>query len=210
MDIQYKGANCVVLSTKKATLVVDDNLEKVGLKTASNKADVQLFTGESSKGTINKEAFVIDGPGEYEVKGVSVTGIPARAHTDEEGKQTATIYTITANGIRVCFTDHIFPELSDAQLEKMGVIDLLVIPVGGNGFTLDSVGAAKIAKKIEPKTILPTHYADKAVKYEVPQNGLEDFLKEIGSEGEAVDGDKLKLKAGIFPENLAVYKLNRS
>ena len=57
------------------------------------------------------------------------------------------------------------------------MVDVLFVPVGGNGYTLDAIGALKIIKKIEPKIIIPTHYADKAIKYEVPQADLDEVMK---------------------------------
>ena len=153
------------------------------------------------------EAFVIDGPGEYEISQVSVIGIPAQAHMDELGKHTATIYKVIAGGTSLVVIGHIAAELSDEQLEQIGVVDLVAIPVGGGGYTLDSVGAAKLIKKIEPKAVIPTHYKLTGINYEVPQGELKDFLHEVGAE--ATKEDKLKLKNGLINENLVVYQLEK-
>ena len=77
---------------------------------------------------------------------------------------------------------HIYPDLSEDQLEAIGPVDVLIVPVGGNGYTLDGAGALRVIKKIEPKVVIPTHYADKGIKYEVPQRSLEEALKEMGME----------------------------
>jgi L-ascorbate metabolism protein UlaG (beta-lactamase superfamily) len=69
----------------------------------------------------------------------------------------------------------------------------LIIPVGGNGYTLDAVGAAQLIKKIEPKVVIPTHFSDKKINYEVPQAEIELFLKEMAvSEPEKVSVLKIK------------------
>ncbi len=206
MELTFKGGNCVVLSSKQATIVFDDNLKALGLS-GVKKADVQLLTNHNLKGELIPDAFLIDGPGEYEVKEASVKGIPARAHLDTEGELNATIYTVIIGGTKVAVLGHIHPDLSDDDLEAIGMVDILVVPVGGNGYTLDSVGAAKMIKAIDPKIVIPTHYADKGVKYEVPQAEVADFLKEIGSEGEKLD--KLKLKGDILLDKLTVYLLDR-
>ena len=65
---------------------------------------------------------------------------------------------------------------------------MLVVPVGGNGYTVDPVGALKLIKDIEPKLVIPTHYADKALKYPVPQQDLAGALKEPGMEPEGNRG----------------------
>lgn len=208
MEFTFKGANCVAIATKKAKVVIDDNLDKVGLKPIAPKSDIALYSQTILKPAGKSEAFVIDGPGEYEVSEVSVIGIPARSHMDEEGKKSATIYRLSAASTMVASLGHIYPDLDDEQLERIGMIDVLIIPVGGNGYTLDAQGAAKLVKKIEPKIVIPTHYADGAVKYEVPQNSLEEFTKELGVTPEKTD--KFKIKGGIVPDNMVVYELTRS
>jgi len=104
---------------------------------------------------------------------------------------------------------HIDANLSEETLERIGTIDVLVVPVGGNGYTLDAVGALKVIKNIEPRIVIPTHYADKSLKFEVPAATLEEVLKGMSMEAsETVD--KLKLKSADIPENtkLIVLKSN--
>lgn len=209
MELQFKGANCITLQTKKARVVIDDNLADVGLKTASDKADIAVFTSrELFKKRTAGDAFVIEGPGEYEISEISVKGIAAKAHMDEDDAKTATIYRIAVGQSMICVLGHADPNLTDAQLEQIGMIDILVVPVGNSGYTMDAVSAEKVIKKIDPKIVIPTHYEDKGVKYEVPQASLEEFTKHMGVTPEKVD--KLKFKNDIFPENLVVYHLERS
>ena len=206
MEITYHGANCLTLTTKKATVVIDDNLAALGAKSI-NKATIRLYTNRNLKPeAAADEAFVIDGPGEYEISKVSVIGVPSQSHMDEPGKHTATIYKVITEGVSMVVMGHVMPDLTDEQLEQIGVVDLLIIPVGGNGYTLDKVGAAKILKKIEPKAVIPTHYAKKGINYEVPQSELSEFMQEIGAE--PTKESSLKLKGGFVPtENLVVYEL---
>ncbi|HUP26731.1 MAG TPA: MBL fold metallo-hydrolase, partial [Candidatus Limnocylindrales bacterium] len=152
--------------------------------------------------------IIINQPGEYEVSGMSVQGIAARAHMDEAGQQTATIFKIMNDDVRVAILGHVYPELNDNQLEALGTIDVLIVPVGGNGYTLDGIGALALIKKIEPKIVIPTHYEDKSVNYEVPQQPLEEALKGLAMEpGEPLP--KLKLKSGEFPETTQLVILER-
>lgn len=207
MDLQYYGGNCVRITTKDASLVIDDNLESLGLKSITKPDEIALFTKHDSQQT-TAARLLINQPGEYEVSKVSIQGVAARAHMDEEVRQTATMFKIVVNDLRIAVVGHIYPDLSDAQLEALGMIDVLVIPVGNSGFTLDALGALKVIKKIEPKIIIPVHYADSKVKYEVPQTSLVDALKEMSMEaGEAIP--KLKLKAGDLPENAQLVVLER-
>lgn len=194
MELQFYGANCIRVATKKAAIVIDDNLADLGLKSITKNGDVSLFTGPHGQPAAEVK-ILIDQPGEYEVSDVSIQGIAARAHIDETDKHTATMYRIVADDVRIAVIGHVYPELSDAQLEALGTIDVLFIPVGGNGFTLDATGALHLIKEIEPKIVIPTHYDDKAIKYSVPQQTLEEILKNLAMEPrETVP--KLKVKAG--------------
>lgn len=200
MELQFFGANCVRISTKKANVVVDDNLSSLGLKTACKPGDIALFTHESTADAqkLKDPKLVIQIPGEYEVSAVSVRAISVRSHMDEEGQQSAVMYKIINNGINVAVVGHIHPDLTEEQLESLGMVDVLFVPVGGNGYTLDAIGALKIIKKIEPKIIIPTHYADKAIKYEVPQADLDEVMKNVTFEIKE-KLPKLKLKNTDLP-----------
>ena len=189
-------------------MVIDDNLGVLGLKRISKAGDVLAYSTKHEPVTIEAK-LVIDMPGEYEVSDVSVRGIPARSHMDEEGKKTATIFKFMVEDIDVVSLGHIYPELTDDQLEAIGTVDVLLIPVGGNGYTLDPIGALKLIKKIEPKLVIPTHYADSAISYPVPQQELENALKELAMEPR-VSVDKLKLKSTDFISDLTqLVVLNR-
>jgi L-ascorbate metabolism protein UlaG (beta-lactamase superfamily) len=201
MELQFYGANCVKISTKKATVVVDDNLKQLGQKSISKPGDINIFTffNEQNEQGLKDPKIVIQTAGEYEISGVSIKGVSARSHMDEEDKKTAVIYKIIAGDLNVVVAGHIHPDLSEQQLETLGVVDVLFVPVGGNGYTLDAIGALKIIKKFEPKIIIPTHYDDKSLKFEVPQTKLEDVMKEITFEiKERVP--KIKLKSSDLPE----------
>ena len=180
MELTYYGANCLRISTKKAQVVVDDNLDKLGLKSITKPDDISLhtFSGIPAK----QSRFAADIPGEYEISGVVIHGVSTRGHMDEEGQQNAVIYTVAADDLKVAVLGHIYPQLSEDQLEQIGHVDIAIVPVGNSGYTLDGVGALKLIKQIEPKVIIPTHYADKAIKYEVPQVELQEALKNLAME----------------------------
>lgn len=208
MDIQFNGANCVVISGKQARLVVDDNLAALGAKAVSKDGDVALFTTHYDNYPKGAK-IIVDQPGEYEVSGVSIYGIAARAHVDEEGQRTATMYKLMLDDTNVLITGHIYPELSDSQLEAIGMVDVMVVPVGGNGYTLDGVGALKLIKKIEPKVVIPTHFDDNSLSYPVPQQTLEQALKSLAMEPKETL-PKLKLKGGELGDGTQLVVLEKS
>ncbi len=209
MDVQFYGANCVVFTNKELRIVVDDNLAQLGAKSVARDDDIVLFTGAHEDMSV-RPRMLIDMPGEYETGNISVVGIPARSHLSEDkNDQSATIYKITAGDFTYVVLGHVYPELSDDQLEAIGMIDVLFTPVGGHGFTLDAVGALKLTRTIDPKLVIPTHYADKGLNYEVPQAELDQVVSEFGMEPkERIE--KLRLKPAELSETTQLLILERS
>lgn len=207
MEIEYKGANCVVITTKKATLTIDPKLSLVGLKDITPKDAIVLAT--QAEFGIKNEAVAIDQPGEYEVSNITVVGVPAKRVIDHEDVQHATMYRIATGEVNIAVIGHVVTPLTEEQLEALGVIDVVIVPVGGNGYTLDAHQAVAAVRQLDPKVVIPTHFDDKAVKYEVPQMELEPFLKELGAEPHETM-PKWKVKNGIIPDSLQVIELTRT
>ena len=208
-EIEYKGANSVVISTKKSTLVVDPKLSLVGLKDISTKDAVELAT--EARFALNSEnaRLNIEGPGEYGVGEFDIKGIAAQRHLDSESEPFAsTIYRVEVNDVRIAIIGNIYEKLSETQLEEIGLIDILIVPVGGNGYTLDATGAANLTRSIDPKIVIPVHFAESDIKYEVPQDTLETFTKELGGTVEELPKYKLKL-ATLLPPVLTIVHLTR-
>ncbi len=194
MEIEFYGANCIKLKTKEVTIVVDDNLSKLGGKTATAKDNVLVYTNTMlhDEKAAEKARLVIDTAGEYEVGDVTVTGLQTRGHMDEEGTETATVYQFTYGNQTVTILGHIHPNTSDEVQELVGGTDAMFIPVGGNGYTLDATGAAGVIKKTEPDVVVPTAYETKGITNEVPFAPLEEFLKVSSMTAEDPE-DSLKL-----------------
>jgi L-ascorbate metabolism protein UlaG (beta-lactamase superfamily) len=120
------------------------------------------------------------------------------------------MYRIEIGEVRIALIGNIAPKLGEDQLEELGVVDILLLPVGGNGYTLDATSATTIVRSIDPRVVIPLHYADSGVKYEVPQDALEVFTKELAAPVEDA-GAKYKVKAASsIPQILTVLKIDRS
>lgn len=208
MDVQFYGANCIVVSGKQARLVVDDNLAELGAKAVSKEGDIALFTAQHPE-LASGAKLMIDQPGEYEVSGISIYGIAARGHMDTDEKKSATMYRLVIDDTIVLITGHIYPELSDAQLEAIGMVDVMFVPVGGHGYTLDGLGALKLIKKIEPKVIIPTHYEDTTLNFPVPQQSLEEALKGLAMEPKETTS-KFRLKGSELGDTAQLIVIEKS
>ncbi len=207
MELEYFGGNCLKISTKKAILVVDDNLEKLGLKSITKEGLTILYTAEHEPPKTNPK-LIIDIPGEYEISNVSIQGIATRSYTDESKQKSAVIFKITAEDIRLLITGHIYPELTDEQVEAIGPVDVMVVPVGDMDFTLSGQEALKIVKKIEPKIIIPTYYADKQLKYPSSIQTLDEALKDLAMEVRETL-PKLKIKPTDLTDTAQLIVLER-
>ena len=190
-------------------IVIDPFSQEIGLKLPKLEADILLITHchpdhdnlkavSGSPSTNSGQApFLISGPGEYEIKEVFIQGIPA-FHDNSQGRERGpvTIYALELEGLHLCHLgDFGQKELSSEQLEKIGQVDILMIPVGGV-YTIDGKEAIKIMSQLEPKIIIPMHYSLPKLKTELPKeakvkkrtefsspvklDGLDKFLKAVG------------------------------
>src|SRR3989344_3237556 len=181
MEITYLGHSCFKLKGKTASAVTDPYLTKCD-------ADVVTVShGHDDHNQISKEGgtpFVIDGSGEYEVKGVSVIGV-ASWHDDQAGAKRGPniIYVIEIDGLRVCHLGDLGHKLSDAQLEEIGSVDIVLVPVGGE-YTLDAKQASDVVKQLDPWITIPMHYQQPGLDSARfgKLTGVEMFLKEMGKE----------------------------
>lgn len=208
MDIQFYGANCLTFTTKQGRIVIDDNLAELGGKSPAKAGDIAIFTSAHGNPT-QAPKIIIDQPGEYDVSGVSIYGIAARSHMDEASQRSATMYKFIFDDMRILVTGHIYPDLTDKQLEQIGMIDVMIVPIGGNGYTLDGVGAAKVVKKVEPKLVIPTHYENTKLNFPMPQQPLDAGLKALAMEPKETT-TKLRLKPADLGDVMQLIVLEQA
>ncbi|NTU70138.1 MBL fold metallo-hydrolase, partial [bacterium] len=163
MDITWLGQSCFKIQGKETTLVIDPYDSKLGIKLPKKlEADILLISHDhydhNNKEAVSGDPYIINTPGEYEVKGVQITGIEM-FHDKNQGKDRGktTAYVIELDGIKLCHLGDIGQDLSDEEIEKLGDIDVLMIPTGGV-YTINAEEAAKIIGEIEPKISIPMHY----------------------------------------------------
>jgi len=130
------------------------------------------------KGIEEKNPFIINSPGEYEVKNVFVYGISCW-HDASEGKDRGinTIFRIEAEGISIAHLGDLGHSLSNGQLEQLKSVDILMIPVGGT-YTINAKQASEVISQVEPRIVIPMHYKIKGLKINL--DPIDKFCKEIG------------------------------
>jgi len=210
-EVEYKGANAVIVTTKKLRVVFDPNLEIVGGKNVSVSNDVEVVTEDRFTVADSVPRLLFSGPGEYEVGDISLLGIPARRYIDAaDDVKKSTIYKITVGEAKGVIVGNIENKLTDNQLENIGVVDFAILPVGGNGYTLDAIGNIPNFIQLDPKVVIPVHYNDATLRYEVPQDSVDEFVKNLGAPVVEA-GSKWKLKKITdLPDNLTVIQISKS
>lgn len=181
MIITYLGGEFVKVQFGDTTLAFNPISKDSKLATSKFGADIVLSTinhadmnGSDQVSFGDKKAFAVNGPGEYEIKGVFIKGLASESNYDGE-KRINTIYTVSLEGMNICFLGAIDqPELPKEAEEAIDGVDILFVPIGGNG-VLDAAKAYKLAVSLEPKIIIPMHYGDIGSK-----EALKTFLKEAG------------------------------
>lgn len=215
MVINWYGLSSFNISTGKFTLVTDPFSKSVGLTPVRVQTNVAVISNiedenynnksslggpaSASRSEAGEDTFVIDGPGEFDVQGLFVRGIPAFGNTKDaknENYDPTTLYSILMEDIRLGFLGSLKQkELTDKQLEDLGNVDILFVPVGGNT-VCDAEEAVNIVSQVEPSIVVPMHYHQKGLKTKL--DPVDKFLKEIGSDSKPED--KLTVKKSDFSD----------
>jgi L-ascorbate metabolism protein UlaG (beta-lactamase superfamily) len=194
MEITHIGHSSFRIKTKTAVIITDPFDPKiVGLKFPPTSADIVTIShshDDHNKKELVKDAKrVVDGPGEYEIQSVSIIGIPS-FHDDEKGNLRGknTIYVFEAERIRLCHLGDLGHKLKEDQINQIGAIDILMIPVGGE-FTIGPAEAVETIHALSPKVIIPMHYK---------QSGMSETFSKIAPVEDFVTA--LELKPNNLPK----------
>lgn len=206
MIITYHGGQHFKITHGQLTVALDPVSKESKVKQTRYGADVALvstwhedFNGADQVAHGSAQPFVVKGPGEYEVGGMFIKAFEAPSAYD--GVERTTIFTFKIDDIAVCFLGALSSEeLSVEAKQAFDDVDILFVPIGGNG-VFDAASAYKFAVKREPKIIVPMHYGDIGEK-----DALKKFLKEAGVEGKK-PVEKIVLKKKDLPQNTEVIVL---
>ena len=162
MEITWLGHSSFKLKGKQATLITDPCSPETGYSLGKQTADVVTVShqhpGHSYIEGINGNPHIVKGPGEYEINNLLIIGI-STYHDKEKGKVKGknTIYLIEMDEVSICHLGDLGHTLTDNQVEELGNIDVLLLPVGGVS-TIGATTAAEVMRQLEPRIVIPMHY----------------------------------------------------
>ena len=207
MDISWYGLSCFRITERgQITVVTDPFAESIGLPEPKLKADVVTVShdvpGHNNVDAVKGPPYILTGPGEYEIGGVFIIGI-ALHNAKEEAPRRNVGYMIEYDNLTVLHLgdlDHV-PEQS--VIEEIGVVDVLLVPVGG-GAGLKASEAAEVVALIEPHYVVPMHYAQEGLMLDL--DPVDRFLKAMGVT-KAQEAEILRVNAATLPEQPQVVML---
>lgn len=208
MDITWYGMSCFrIIERGETSIVTDPYADTIGLPPLRLKADVVTVShdqpGHNALDSVKGYGYSLLGPGEYEVGGVFIYGIPLH-HVDEKRSQPNVAYKIEfSNNLTVLHLGDLSHVPDQSTIEDIGEVNVVLVPVGG-GNGLKAGMAAEVIALIEPQFIVPMHYALPGLSFEL--DPVEKFLKTMGV-SKVHEAELLRVGTNDLPEQPQVVIL---
>lgn len=199
MEITWYGLSCFRITERKhATVITDPYSKTIGLPELKLKGDVITIShkakGHSNIGAVRgSKRHIVDGPGEYEIGGVFVTGI---ATFDDENQFRNVVYVFDYNGITVAHLGDMQQVPTQKQIEALEQVNVLLVPVGA-GSSLNAAQAAELVSMLEPNVVIPMHYQIPGLRLDLET--VDRFLQEMGVT-DVKEENSLKMTTSRLPE----------
>lgn len=217
-EIVWLGHQCFRIRGKEATILTDPFDKSLGYEiprtlkadvvTVSNREDEHLNNAAAVKS--EPAPYVIERPGEYEIKGAFFNAISSYRDKQQGKKRGKNIITvINVDDLNICHLGDLGHELTEAQQEAIGDVDILLVPVGSSD-GLDAEAVTTIISQLEPRIVIPMRYRSSDERPDPATLKLEDierFAKEMGLK-DPLPQEKLNIKKADLPENTQVVILD--
>ena len=184
MDIAWLGHSCFRLRSDDAVVLTDPFPAALGLKPGNQPATVVTISNHHPNHCnwreVPGEPRVFEAPGEYECSGVAVRGVmtPLTPGTPREQRNVA--YTIEIDGVHICHLGDIAEPLTPRLVDELSPADVLLVPAGA-GCTLDLDKAAQTVQDLDPRIVVPMHYATDGVSAQ-GLSPVDAFLRLLGGQ----------------------------
>ncbi len=212
MEITWLGHSCFRLRSRESFVVTDPCAKSTGYTIGRPTASVVTVShdhpGHNNVKAVAGSPRVIQGPGEFEISGVLITGIRTY-HDDEQGQRLGknVAYVLELDDVRVCHLGDLGHVPTPEQVEMLSGVDILLTPVGG-GSTISASAAAETVSLLAPKLVIPMHYQTPAEKQKELEP-LDRFLKEMGATSALEERQpKLSVTKSTLPQETKVQVLD--
>jgi L-ascorbate metabolism protein UlaG (beta-lactamase superfamily) len=210
MHVTWYGHSCFRLRSRNGTVVTDPYGDELGYNLPRLRADIVTVSHDhpdhANVKAIKGTPRIIDGPGEYEIRGIFVIGIPT--YYEDKPRQVGvrnTIYLFDLDGVTTCHLGDLRRVPTQSQIEELGEVDVLLIPVGG-GSTLGAAKAAEAISLLEPKIVIPMHYRTEMVKG-LKLQPVSQFLKEMGVK-DVTPQDRVNITKSALPTETQIIVMD--
>ena len=216
MKVKYYGHAAFLITSDQGTRIITDPYKPGAFGAMSygkipDEADVVVVSHDhddhNSSGELPGNPEVVRTPGKRSIHGIEFNGIPT-FHDSSSGKERGgnIVFSFTVDGITICHLGDLGHALSQNEVETIGAVDLLIIPVGGF-YTIDSKVASEVARQLNPSIIIPMHF--KTGKCEFPITPVEEF-----TEGKAkvnvMNSSEISLHKGDLPKEMEIIVLQHA
>ena len=201
MHITWHGQSCFKIQGKEATIITDPYNKEIGLKVPRFRGDIVTVSHDhlshNNIESVKEDPQIVDGPGEYNIKGVNIIGVET-FHDNKEGADLGpnTVYVIEMEKIKICHLGDLGNKLSDVQTDQVDGVDILLVPVGETNL-LSMKELVVTINAIEPKIIIPMHYKIPGLKTKL--SPVDNFLDEMSLKGKKAE-PKLNIKYKNLPK----------
>lgn len=209
MDITWYGHSCFRITERtQTTIITDPYSPEIGLPELKLKGDLVTVSQSDSIAYnatefVKNTEYILEGPGEYEFGGTFIWGIPMHTVTDDHVKPNVAYQLQYSNGLSVLHLGELNQMPDQSTIQDLGEINVLLIPVGGNG-SLKAGLASEVVALIEPNFVVPMQYALPGLQVEL--DPVENFLKAMGVSN-AQEEETLKVSSSQLPEQPQVVVL---
>jgi len=205
MKVKWLGHACFLLTSEAGVRILTDPYTPgafgLGYRPPAETADVVTVSHEhpdhNNTAAVKGKPEVVRGAGVHRAKGVEIKGV-STSHDEASGSQRGpnTVFCFTLDGVRVCHLGDLGHDLAAGSLAEIGLVDVLLIPVGGN-FTIDADLAGRVADRIAPKVVIPMHFNNERCR-DFPVAAVDDFRKKR-QRVRTLDASEVEIKKDNLP-----------
>jgi L-ascorbate metabolism protein UlaG (beta-lactamase superfamily) len=214
MRIKWLGHACFVIESNQGIKVLTDpyKVEKnIKYTTIDEEADIILVSHDhwdhNNTSVVKGDPVIINKSGKKKIKGISITGVSSY-HDNSMGRDRGpnTIYTISIEGMNVCHLGDLGHILNQDQINEIGSVDILLIPVGGT-YTIDSSEATIVCGQLKPRIVIPMHFRNE--KCEFPVDDVTPFIKDKKAV-ERTNSSEITIEQSDFKDDTRIIVLSPS